>query len=76
MHQLHLIIDTLGTPSTEDTEYTAAHAHHKHARDTRCREQRMLMRTHPRYIASEKAKVYIQSLPFKSKVSWRGGRLK
>jgi len=40
MHQLHLIIDTLGTPSYDDTEY----------------------------IASEKAKAYIRSLPFKKKV--------
>jgi serine/threonine protein kinase len=43
MNQLHLIIDTLGTPSYEDTEY----------------------------IASEKAKAYIRSLPYKSKVNYR-----
>lgn len=43
MHQLHLIIDTLGTPSYEDTEY----------------------------IASEKAKAYIRSLPYKKKVNYR-----
>jgi mitogen-activated protein kinase 1/3 len=41
--QLHLIIDTLGTPSYEDTEY----------------------------IASEKAKAYIRSLPYKKRVNWR-----
>jgi mitogen-activated protein kinase 1/3 len=43
MHQLHLIIDTLGTPSHADTDY----------------------------IASEKAKTYIRSLPYKKKVNYR-----
>jgi len=43
LFQLHLIIDTLGTPSYEDTEY----------------------------IASEKAKAYIRSLPYKKRVNWR-----
>ncbi len=41
--QLHLIIDTLGTPSYADTEY----------------------------IASEKAKAYIRSLPYKKRVNYR-----
>ena len=43
MHQLHLIIDTLGSPSKEDTDY----------------------------IASDKAKSYIRSLPYKSRVDFK-----
>lgn len=43
MHQLHMVVDVLGTPSHADTEY----------------------------IASEKAKAYIRSLPFKPRVDFR-----
>jgi serine/threonine protein kinase len=43
MHQLHLIIDTLGSPSVEDSNY----------------------------IASDKAKTYIRSLPHRARVDFK-----
>jgi serine/threonine protein kinase len=62
LHQLHLILDVLGTPSYEDTEFIAS------SRVSHCVLGWWLLSL---YLAAAQAKAYIRGLPPRQKVPFK-----